>query len=223
MRKLGIACVAAAAALFGISAAAPVTVTSYDMPNGETGSYTYWDTTYNGAGDASRSLAPLSGGTGELTDGTIANQGWVAAEQPAGDGPYVGWARVDPRIVFNFDQAYDIDRVTIYFDDADGFGGVDHISTVRVFDPNTNAFVQKSFFDPLGTGPASITIDFFADFGLSNYVREDLGLQLFGRNVWIMVSEVVFDGTAVNANPVPVPAAALLFGAALPLVFRKKK
>jgi hypothetical protein len=47
---------------------------SYDMLNGESGSYTYYDDTYDGDGDTGTPLAPLSNGLGDLTDGVIATE-----------------------------------------------------------------------------------------------------------------------------------------------------
>ena len=42
---------------------------AYDLLNGQTGTYTYYDDTYDGDGDNSTPLAPLSNGLGDLTDG----------------------------------------------------------------------------------------------------------------------------------------------------------
>jgi len=56
------------------SAYAGVAPDSYDMLNGNTGSYNYWDETYNGSGCVTCDNAALSGGRGDLTDGIIATE-----------------------------------------------------------------------------------------------------------------------------------------------------
>ncbi|MBL8499530.1 MAG: hypothetical protein JNL77_02930, partial [Nitrosomonas sp.] len=77
------------------SAYAALTPDSYNMLNGNTGSYNYWDETYSGAGCVTCDNAVLSGGRGDLTDGIIAADNWFVTEAPAGNGPYVGWT-LDP-------------------------------------------------------------------------------------------------------------------------------
>lgn len=74
----------------GAAQAGQIAPVSYDMLNGETGSFTYYDETYNGSGNPQGTLSALSGGLGDLTDGVIASQNWNVAEQAA-NGPYVGW------------------------------------------------------------------------------------------------------------------------------------
>lgn len=81
--------------------AATVTPTSYDMANGEKGSLTYYDDSYNVTGDTGVAKASLSGGTGDLTDSVIATANWWSTT-----GPYVGWRLTNPEITFNFDQSY---------------------------------------------------------------------------------------------------------------------
>ena len=76
-----------------------VTPTSYDMPNGYTGSYEYWDESYTGSGNTAADGDPLSGGLGDLTDGVVASDNWYVVEAPLGPGPYVGWT-IDPTISF---------------------------------------------------------------------------------------------------------------------------
>ena len=67
-----ILCVSAAAAAMafgGVALAAPLAVTSYDMPNGDGqahgGTYNYWDATYSGLGSPTQDRSPLSGGSGD--------------------------------------------------------------------------------------------------------------------------------------------------------------
>ena len=85
-RILATAC--AAMLVGGTAGAAAVTPDSYDMLNGNTGSFQYWDQIYNGAGCVTCDNAALSGGRGDLTDGVIAANNWNIDEAPAGNGPY---------------------------------------------------------------------------------------------------------------------------------------
>ncbi len=52
---------------------------SYDMPNGDTGSFNYWDDSYTGAGAKTTNNAPLTGGLGDLTDDYIEPLIWSSA------------------------------------------------------------------------------------------------------------------------------------------------
>ena len=77
-----------------VASAAPLPVQSYDMQNGQTGIFTYWDDTYNGSGNPTASGNFLSGGTGDLADGVVAISNWDIT--PA---LYVGWEDIVPDIV----------------------------------------------------------------------------------------------------------------------------
>ena len=79
------------AAMAGPVKAAFVSPVTYDMRNGDTGSYNYWDKNYTGSGSTTTDSALLTGGLGDLTDGIVTTLNWYAAEPPTGgDGPYVG-------------------------------------------------------------------------------------------------------------------------------------
>jgi hypothetical protein len=106
--------------------------TSYDTPNGNTGSYNYWDDTYTGSGSKTTDGALLSGGVGVLTDGVVASDNWYVTEAPAGPGPYVGWLAFNPTITFHFASTIDFQNVGIYFDDANGAGGVSAPQNVNI-------------------------------------------------------------------------------------------
>ena len=84
---------AALAAASTFAAAGNVVPTSYDMLNGQTGSFTYWDDSYNGTGSPTTSGDLLTGGLGDLTDGVIATENWFSTP-----GPYVGWDSITPTI-----------------------------------------------------------------------------------------------------------------------------
>ncbi|MEO0667372.1 MAG: VPLPA-CTERM sorting domain-containing protein [Pseudomonadota bacterium] len=177
--------------------AATVTPTSYDTVNGNTGTYTYWDDTYNGTGSTTTSGSALSGGTGDLTDGVIATGNWFA---PGETGKYVGWLNTDPTITFNFAQAYDFTAVTFHFDDSNGSGGVSQPSLVNV---NGSGFTIPT--NP-GSAPFSFTVD------LTGTKTDTLTTQLFRSNSWVFLSEVTFEADAVSAVPLPAAGGMLLVG-----------
>lgn len=139
------ACLASSSVL-----ASELTVTSYDMNNGNganqftnpTGGQNYFDFTYtqtgqstpyknanqNGSGTnmiptaANSNAAPLTGGTGLLTDGVIplANYSQVSGTT---SGQYVGWKYQDPTIVFHLASGQSVGQIKLYVA-ADNSGGL---------------------------------------------------------------------------------------------------
>ncbi|OWV34278.1 hypothetical protein B5C34_12970 [Pacificimonas flava] len=191
--------------LLAPAAASLIPVASYDMLNGGSGTYNYWDDSYDGAGSRTTDYAALTGGTGQLTDGIIASAPYSVVEPAAGPGPYVGWRYnvfggpyIYPVITFSFAGDYSFDQAVIHFDDADGQGGVDHIQRVDVAQRGV-----QSFGDPAGSGPTSIGVDLT---GLSGNV---VSLQLVGADQWQFVSEIEFFGSSLA---VPAPGALGLVG-----------
>src|SRR5262245_38740140 len=107
------------------ASAGVLTVSSYSMLNGdgtpEFGDYNYWDQTYNGVGAVTTSHAPLSGGTGALTDGVIAANNFdkvSSKNTPSANGSsqYVGWKYFDPTITFNLAGSQNVKEIDIYVD-----------------------------------------------------------------------------------------------------------
>lgn len=197
--QLGVS-VALLVAVASSAQAAPVLPTSYDMRNGETGSFQYWDETYSGSGSVTTSGATLTGGLGDLTDGIIASDNWFVTEAPAGNGPYVAWDTFTPTITFNFTAGTIIDAMTIYADDANGNGGVSTPSSVVI-----NGGAPIALTDGASGAPLSFTFSGLGITGpLSLTINDGLGQ-------WVFLSEVTFDGR----RQVPEPAALAMFGLAL--------
>jgi hypothetical protein len=203
MKFVKISAVAVCVASFAAATveAAPVLPTSYSMDNGvgqsSGGTYNYWDKEYTGAGSTTTDDAFLSGGLGNLTDGVVAADNWYVVENGAGTGPYVGWIQ-DPVIDFFFAALTRFVSATFYFDDADGFGGVEAPSKVRI---NGTDYIVA---DPAGPEPFAFTAN------LAGLTDNELNVQLFRNDVWVFLSEVTFE-----VAPVPVPAAGFLMLGAL--------
>lgn len=174
---------------------APLAPTSYDMLNGETGSWQYWDKPY----PATANLQPLSGGKGHLTDGVLAGGHWY---QVAGVN-YVGWTNIDPKITFHFADIVSVDQVGIHVDNTLGYGDVRYPASVVI---QMGAVIVN----------ATITPDPFYDskwfyFDTTGLSGDTLELTLFrDSGNWMMLDEVSFNGT-----PTPLPPGLLLMGTGL--------
>lgn len=189
---------ALALSAIGPVSAAPLTVSSYDMLNGNTGSYNYWDESYSGSGSKFVDGAPLSGGKGDLTDGIIAAANWFITEAPAGPGPYVGWT-INPVIHFHFAGPVNINQITFSLDDANGAGGVSTPQSVVI------GGTSHAIADPIGSAPFQFVVSNL------NLNVSDLDIQFIRNNQWVFVSEVSFDGQAGDA-PLPEPGILALLG-----------
>ncbi|MCL4220210.1 MAG: hypothetical protein KJZ65_02450 [Phycisphaerales bacterium] len=171
---------------------------SYDMLNGETGSFTYWDDSYNGTGNTTQSLSPLSGGLGDLTDGIIATTNWDITPSP-----YVGWWTVEPAITFHFNPGTIIDTIVIHADDSNGRGGVSTPGSVRV---QAGAF-DAVYAIPDGASGDPITFS-ISDLALAS---DTITLTVYdGTHPWVFLSEVEFYGV-----PAPGTAGLLVIGSVL--------
>lgn len=185
------------AVMAGSALAAPVHPTSYTMPNGGRGTFTYFDDSYDAAGALkTTAYATLSGGTGDLTDGVIAAQSWNIGGQTTST-PYVGWANINPVITFLFGQVTTFSSATFHFDGSRA-GGVQPPQSVAV-----NGTLASNVTAPAVNAPLAHVVD------LSSLAATDsLSFEITGNGngTWIFVSEVVFEGAA----PVPLPSSSLL-------------
>lgn len=206
MLKVSFTAIALAAGL----CAAPIAPVSYDMRNGDgqasSGSFNYWDKEYTGAGATTTDAAPLTGGLGNLTDGVVAANNWNVEENAAGTGPYVGWRQTNgvPVVTFLFGANYAFGTMTLYLDDADGFGGVDLPASVDVLIDGVST--NHAIFPQAGSGPKVVSIN------LGGRADSAVQLTLNYQNEWIFLSEVTFDGRPAE---VPEPATAGLSAAGL--------
>jgi hypothetical protein len=208
--KIGLAFTAAfftAISAFPAHAATQLTVENYATPNGGTGTFRYWDTTYDGDGNTAQTGALLSGGTGDLTDGVVADLPWdFAHSTPTRTGPYVGWwpsqtNGLNPTISFDFGTDVLVNKVRIHVDNV-GRGRVRAPSMIKL----SNISQTPLDFSTSGQVPSGaqgwIEID---NLSLSG---STLDMQLFqgGRN-FVMVSEIEFFGVT---SAVPEPATWLM-------------
>ena len=174
--------------LLSASALSPL---SYDVLNGETGTFDYHDNSYTGSGCTTCNLSPLTGGLGDLTDGVIATQNWFATPLL-----YVGWISQNPPITFHFGSSKLINSITIHVDDSNNNGGVSTPGSAVV--EVGGSTLNFALTDGASGAPLSFTLPI----GLTG---SDLALTLNdGSDVWVMVSEVSFDG---SSSPVPEPGA----------------
>ncbi len=186
----------------GAVQAAQLTVSSYDMYNGGTGSYNYRDFTYPSA-NADVTGAYLSGGTGKLTDGVSPASSWY---QYGWYTPWVGWDSdqsngANPKITFNFDNTVNISSVTVWVDNTIGYGGVYLPSSVSI--GGVNYVIAPDNSNP---NPRAYTFS-----GL-NITGDSVDVQFFQSGYqWLMVGEVTFNG----ASAVPIPGTLFLFSPGL--------
>ncbi|MEW6249266.1 MAG: C25 family cysteine peptidase [Planctomycetota bacterium] len=167
---------------WSFTTASRVRAVTYDMLNGETGQYTYFDDIYNGSGNPTQPLSPLSGGLGELTDGVIATQNWNSTS-----GPYVGWHTIIPTITFHFAAPVRIHTVKLYVDDSNGAGGVYPPADVRLTMGGT--VLNFPGEDPPGGQPFALV---FGNLNLQGTALE-VRLGRTGSN-YLMISEAEFYG-----------------------------
>jgi hypothetical protein len=114
--KIGFALVAL---LLGSQAALAdviIPVTTYSTANGDgidqLGTFNYLDHTYSGTSPAINSTtpnAPLTGGTGLLTNGVIPTVNWASAPTE-----YVGWKYQDPVLTFNLTAGQTVNSLNVY-------------------------------------------------------------------------------------------------------------
>jgi hypothetical protein len=191
------------------ASAVQVSIASYDTSNGHGqasgGTFNYWDRSYNGTGNTTQDDAPLTGGVGDLTDGSAATDFWYNVENGAGTGPYVGWyspVRPNPLVQFNFTMPWTVDEIRVHVDNST-VGGV--YQPIAYF-VNGNPW---SF-----TALANGTLGWITLTG-APVTGSSLSLTFVHRSVsdWIFASEVEIFG--VRGSSVPEPGTLALLGLGL--------
>lgn len=183
-----------------LSHGAQVYPVSYDMANGQRGSYSYYDWTYNGSGDVNSAGSALSGGVGQLTDDIIGSGDIVAELGNNRAFEWVGWTTITPVITFQFSEVTtfselkfvlgrDMNRatnnvnlpslITIEFGVDDGAGGVAYTDT---FTYDMPAPFQNEWKSRIVDVPLDRDYD-------GQVVRVTL---TDGNGPWIFLSEVMF-------------------------------
>ncbi len=171
--------------VFSFTTVGVLTPDTYDLLNGESGTYTYYDDHYNGQGNNNVPLEPLYDGKGDLTNAAYATGHWNANPLE-----YVGWGSIDPTITFFFEDEVNVTAVTLYLDDDGGGGGV-HAPTDVTFEMGSDTIV-RAVTDPPGDAP------FVATFDNLNLTGDPLDITLadYGSG-YMMLSEVVIFGSRV--------------------------
>ncbi|MFM7075649.1 MAG: ELWxxDGT repeat protein [Planctomycetaceae bacterium] len=103
---------------------------AYSMPQGDSGSFQYWDDGYSGSGGQGDS-APLSGGLGQLTDGIVGADDWAADLGNGNAREWVGWVEKNPDIIFDLGVMRRVTGVRVHANSA-GYGGVGLFAAVTV-------------------------------------------------------------------------------------------
>lgn len=172
---------------------------AYDVPNGESGAFTYFDDLYSGVGSKETALSLLSGGVGDLTDSIVATENWFT-----NPSLYVGWRSVNPTISFYLPQLTTISRIVVHVDDSNGAGGVFTPESVEI---RAGDFVfSKALADPRRSRPLAV------DFPALSLTDQRIDVTINRRiGAWVMVSEVEFYGVTVpGPATLAIPCAALL-------------
>lgn len=183
----------------GLSQAALVTTSSYDMLNGEV----FHDTAYNGSGNVNADHSYLTGGTGELTDGILATSNY-----PTETDSYVGWHNETVVIDFHFSGIHDFNTLAIHF----GVGGVGGVNAPSQVDINGSTHIV-----PASENVGSPHFIFFDVTGLA--ATNLLTVTITPSVQWIFVSEVEFYEADAS---VPAPSSLWLLLGSLAFMSRCK-
>lgn len=109
-------CIAGLSLMTILAGAQTLSPSSYSMVNGQLGpaGLLYRDDIYRGTGDSKQDLSPLSGGLGQLSDGSTGCGDDPTSDCGSGAGyEWVGW-RDDPTITITFGQRCDFTSMRIY-------------------------------------------------------------------------------------------------------------
>lgn len=185
---------------FYVEASAPeisvnVEPVSYDMLNGQSGSFLYHDEIYDGTGDNTVNGAALSGGLGQLTDGEVGADEYATNLGNGAAYEWVGWSSIQPEITFDFGEVVELSGTSIHANnslDVGLWGNVD-IS----FSDDGVSFSDAVSYTTSVDQRADATARFIdVPFNRSaQYVRMNFA---DGNQQWIFLSEIDFYGPGTN-------------------------
>jgi len=178
--------------------ATPISVVSYDMPNGDS-FLPYHDNTYNGSGDPNVPNAPLSGSTGQLTDGSLGTS--VAPSEPSGFYEYVLWHNVLPTVIFDFGAAWDVDQISLHIFRLDPAAVHIPVNVDVSFSDDKINFGLVTSFTMTGSEVADRSSGWI-DLSVTGTGRY-LQLLLNNNGYHLAVDEIAFDGTQSPSTSVP--------------------
>lgn len=182
---------------------------SYQMNNGDSGSYHYWDYTYSGNGNKHHDGARLTGGTGQLTDDRVGGDHWYSDLGNGKAYEWLGWSRRNPVITFDFGQPKEFSSIAIHANN-NGRGGVELFSEAELtFSNDGRRFGDRIVYRPSAADRRNRSARFhgIAADRTARYVRVRFKRN---RGHWVFVSEIRFVGNgggAVSASAAPVPYA----------------
>jgi hypothetical protein len=164
--------------------AAPV-VLSYDVINGDLGTWSYLDSTYTPcpAAVCTTSGATLTGGTGLLTDGFAAPYSWNGSGLPGGSFvPWVGWYAGAPTLTVHFQGTPTISNVALYLDNTPGYGDV-RLPEAVIIAGTSYAVAPDGVWGPR-----------WVYFNITPVTAASLDITLYGTaGIWNMLGEVGFE------------------------------
>ena len=173
---------------------------SYDMLNGQQGTFLYRDDTYSVDGvlhpNATVLGGSLTGGSGQLTDDVLGANDWTA---DLGNGPafeWVGWSSIQPVITFDLGSVVDISSVSFHANNFTSPGDVALPGTITLeFSDDGSAFSNPTTLTTTAEQRADKSVRWLAlPVNLaSRFVRATL---TDGNGPWIFLSEVDFQGLA---------------------------
>eukprot|EP00163_Fabomonas_tropica_P016493 TRINITY_DN2957_c0_g1_i1.p1 TRINITY_DN2957_c0_g1~~TRINITY_DN2957_c0_g1_i1.p1 ORF type:complete len:3388 (+),score=527.40 TRINITY_DN2957_c0_g1_i1:1057-11220(+) len=172
--------------------------TSYRMPNGNTGGFSYLDHIYSGSGSPTTDNSPLSGGLGQLTDGVTGVDAWSAN---LGNGPAYEWVawRITtypaPYVEFEFPYSTRMDKVLVFMNN-DHVGGVAAASSFTVhFGPSLGTYTSTITYTLNAGEIADLTARYYtvnvADNREAKAVKITFANPVNG-NQWVFIAEVKF-------------------------------
>ena len=173
--------------------AANIQPVSYDMQNGESGTYPLRDDAYDGTGSVTTDGSALSGGRGQLTDGVVGVDDWALDIGNGRAQEWVGWNSIQPTVTFDFGQTVQLGQASIHVNNF-GTEGVNLFATTT-FEFSTD---DVSFGDPITytTSPQqrADTTARYIYIGISREARYVRVSFADGDGPWILISEIAFVG-----------------------------